>query len=460
MRLPFLDRSEELARLRALFARRDRGVGVLYGRRRCGKSRLLLEALPARRAIYYVADDREGALQRAALATEMGRLLPGFARVTYPDWDALLARAWAEAPPGTVLAIDEFPALVSVAPEIPSLLQRYIDRSHSGGPHLVLAGSSQRMMQGLILDRAAPLYGRATEMLKVEPLPCGWIRKALHLRDAQAAVEAFAIWGGVPRYWELAADFLNQEAAVQALVLSPLGVLYDEPTRLLLDDLRDLTQAASILSLIGQGCHRLSEIAGRLGKPATSLSRPLDRLLELGLVRRDVPFGASLRDSKRSLYRIADPFLRFWFRFVEPNRSRLEARQIPLVTREIRTQCAHHVAGVWEDLVRTSIPRRRYFNRTWGEARSWWGPDQDRSPMELDLVAESTDGTALLLGEVKWMAAPALRHPWVALERKADRLALTEGKQVFLGVWTPSGSGRFGRGVGHFGPQEVLQALR
>jgi hypothetical protein len=197
-----------------------------------------------------------------------------------------------------------------------------------------------------------------------------------------------------------------------------------------------------------------------LGKPATSLSRPLDRLLEPGLVRRDVPFGASLRDSKRSLYRIADPFLRFWFRFVEPNRSRLEARQIPLVTREIRTQCAHHVAGVWEDLVRTSIPRRRYFNRTWGEARSWWGPDQDRSPMELDLVAESTDGTALLLGEVKWMAAPALRHPWVALERKADRLALTEGKQVFLGVWTPSGSGRFGRGVGHFGPQEVLQALR
>ena len=85
---------------------------------------------------------------------------------------------------------------------------------------------------------------------------------------------------------------------------------------------------------------------------------------------------------------------------------------------------------------------------------------QDRSPLELDLVAESTDGSALLLGEVKWTAAPARRYPWVALQRKAENLALREGKQVFLGVWTPTGPGRFGRGVGHFGPQEVLQALR
>ena len=68
MRLAFLDRLEELSRLRALFARRDRSVAVLYGRRRCGKLRLLLEALPGRRAIYYVADDRESTLQRVALA--------------------------------------------------------------------------------------------------------------------------------------------------------------------------------------------------------------------------------------------------------------------------------------------------------------------------------------------------------------------------------------------------------
>ncbi len=174
------------------------------------------------------------------------------------------------------------------------------------------------MMQGLVLDRTAPLYGRATEILKIEPLPCGWVWKALRTTGDRDAIEAVAVWGGIPRYWELAADYPDREAAIQGLVLSQLGVLYDEPTRLLRDDLRDLAQAASILTLIGQGCHRPSEIASRLGMPATSLSRPLERLLELGLVRRDQPFGASPRDSKRSLYRIGDPFLRFWFRFPAP----------------------------------------------------------------------------------------------------------------------------------------------
>jgi len=335
MQLRFLDRGEELMRLRRLVAGRRRGFGVLYGRRRCGKSRLLLEALPARRSVYYVADDRESPLQRAALATELARLLPGFNRVTYPDWDALLSRVWDQAAAGTVLAIDEFPALVSVAPELPSLLQKRVDASAARGPHLLLAGSSQRMMQGLVLDRTAPMYGRAIEILKVEPLPCGWLRKALRTTGDRDAIEAFAVWGGIPRYWELAADYPDRDRAIQALILSQLGVLYDEPARLLRDDLRDLAQSASILTLIGQGCHRPSEIASRLGKPATSLSRPLDRLLELGLVRRDQPFGASPRDSKRSLYRIGDPFLRFWFRFVEPNRSRLEARQGPAVLHEV-----------------------------------------------------------------------------------------------------------------------------
>jgi hypothetical protein len=433
---------------------------VLYGRRRCGKSRLLLEALPGRPTVYYVADDRAGALQLGALAAESARLVPGFDRVTYPDWDAILARLWAEAPPGAVLAIDEFPALAAVARELPSLLQKRIDRP-GNGPHVVLAGSSQRMMQGLILDRAAPLYGRATEILKVGPLPCAWIRKALRLRGQRAAVEAYAIWGGVPRYWELAADFADQEAALQDLVLSPLGVLHDEPARLLLDDLRDLTQAASILTLIGQGCHRLSEIAGRLGRPATSLARPLDRLLDLELVRRDIPFGASPRDTKRSLYRIADPFVRFWFRFVERNRSRLEARQIAAVAREVRGQFPRHVAGVWEDLVRASIPRQRYFGRAWREARPWWGAGRDRSPLEIDVVAESTDGRALLLGEVEWTHRPDLSRRSAELRQKAQAFPHAGQRHIHLGLWTPlAGTAQAARHDPRcFGPADVVRAL-
>jgi uncharacterized protein len=174
--LSFLNRHEEQDRLRRLLARREGSLGVLYGRRRCGKSRLLREILPAHPAIYYVGDDRENALQRAAVAAEISRLLPGFDRVTYPDWDALCARFWDTAPKGTVLIFDEFPALVATGPELPSVLQKYLDRYSERGLHLLLTGSSQRMMQGLVLDRSAPLFGRASEILKIPPLAAGWIR--------------------------------------------------------------------------------------------------------------------------------------------------------------------------------------------------------------------------------------------------------------------------------------------
>ena len=83
MKLPFLDRDEETERLTRLVESWEGSLGVLYGRRRCGKSRLLREVLPLERSVYYVGDERESALQRASLAAEIARLLPEFDQVTY-----------------------------------------------------------------------------------------------------------------------------------------------------------------------------------------------------------------------------------------------------------------------------------------------------------------------------------------------------------------------------------------
>jgi AAA+ ATPase superfamily predicted ATPase len=460
VRLPFLDRADELARLRPFARRAEGGLAVLHGRRRCGKSRLLREALRGVRAAYYVGDERESTLQRAALAVEIARLVPGFADVRYPGWEALLARFWRDAPRGSVLALDEFPALVASDATLPSLLQKILDGAGRGGPRLVLAGSSQRLMQGLVLDRTAPLFGRAREILKVPPLRAGWIKRAFGLRDDARAVEAFAAWGGIPRYWELAAEYRELRPALEALVLSPLGVLHDEPRRLLLDDVRETAQPLSVLALIGSGCHRLSEIAGRLGKPATSLARPLATLVELGLVRRDLPFGASLPDCKRTAYRLADPFLRLWFRFVEPNRSRLEAGLAPAIAQETMAVLPLHVSGVWEDLVRESVLRARYLGKAWESVGSWWGPGLDREPLELDVVARSKGGAELLVGEVKWQERLDFSRESEALRQKASRLGLAQGRDVRLAIWTKSAPKRVAPGVACFTPTDVLGALR
>lgn len=454
MKLPFLNRQEEAARLRRLIDRTEGSLGVLYGRRRCGKSRLLREVLPPERSVYYVGDDREASLQRASLATEIGRLLPGFERVTYPDWDALLSRWWQEVRPGTVLTLDEFPSLVSVAPELPSLLQKYLDQESDRGIHLLLSGSSQRMMQGLVLDRAAPLFGRAVEILKISPLPAGWIEEALHPLSPERAVETYAVWGGTPRYWELAGDHPDLPAAIRALVLSPLGVLSEEPMRLLLDDMRDTTQAASILSLIGQGCHRVSEIAGRLGKPMTALSRPLQRLQDMDLITREVPFGEAPRGGKRALYKISDPFLRFWFRYVEVNRSRLGAGQVAAVEEEIGQRLGFHVSEIWEELARASVPLLQLGGKSWGPAGRWWGTGLDRQPIEVDVVAESTNGS-VLVGEAKWAAPRDAERLLAQLEAKARRLPAAAGREVVLALWLK------GPAPDHVAtPRQVLDVLR
>jgi AAA+ ATPase superfamily predicted ATPase len=315
------------------------------------------------------------------------------------------------------------------------------------------------MMQGLVLDRTAPLFGRADEIIKISPLPVGWIRRALRLRDPNQAIEAYSVWGGVPRYWELAAEYPDLESAIRHLILSPLGILHDEPASVLMDDMRDTTQASSIMSLIGQGCHRISEIATRLEKPATSLSRPLKRLTELGLVDRRTPFGVPHRRTRRTLYQIADPFLRFWFRFIEPNRSRLEGRQISTVMDEVKRDMPHHIGAIWEELARKSVPFLGLGERSWKPANKWWGANLYREMMEIDVVAESTDGGTVLIGEVKWSIEDNANRLAEELRRKAESAPFVKGRKAILALWLKQHS-RIQRGVKVVTPRQVLETLR
>lgn len=431
--LGFLDRARELARLRAALGERG-SLAVVYGRRRLGKSRLVREALAERRHVYYVGDARDAPLQRAALAREVARLLPGFADVEYADWAPLLERVWREAPRDLVVALDELPEIVLRSPELPSVLQKLVDGRR--GPSLVVLGSSQRMMQGLVLDASAPLYGRASQILKIEPLPASWLGDALRLRSPVAIVEQHAAWGGVPRYWELARGHASLAAALEALVLDPLGALHREPDRLLLDDLTELSRAASLLALVARGCHRVSELAARLAVPATSLTRSLGVLLELGLLRRELPFGRSVRDSKRTLYRVDDPFLRTWYRFVEPNRSRLGAGMIDVVSEDVARAWPQHVGEHWEALVREAVPRMTIGGRRWGPPSRWWGRDASGAPLELDVVAASVDGRRVLVGEAKRSAsAREARDTLHALEDRARRVPELAGAELEVCVF-------------------------
>ena len=398
----------------------------MSGRRRVGKTRLLVEWNRRHNGLYTVADQSAPEIQRRYFCEALASRFPVFQEATFRDWRSMLKvlaqQAEADRWKGPII-LDEFPFLVASSPELPSVLQHWIDHEAvHAGLVVAIAGSSQRMMHGLVLDSSAPLYGRAVEMIEVKPLRIADFTAATGIADAIACVKAYTAWGGIPRYWELAEPFASRlDEAVDRCVLDPLSPLHSEPDRLLLDEVPPALALRPILDAIGLGAHRPSEIAARIGQPPTSLARPLTRLAEMGLVRREVPFGESEKSAKRVLYRIADPFMRLWFRTVAPHRALLA--QAPEVVRRKLWESARPglCAAAWEELCRQSVvlvagsraPLAR--KGPWMPAGRYW---QGRGP-EWDVVSHSLDGRCGLLGEVKWSERP-LRQ--AELHRIADQL--------------------------------------
>lgn len=432
MRLHFLNRIREIAKLSRALDSSESAFIVIYGRRRCGKS-TLLQHVSRKKDIYFLADQQEVPLQIKSLASEISRHIPGFDQVAYPSWDILFGAVQNQAHPGTALILDEFPYMVQKSPELPSIIQKQID-SRQNNIHIIICGSSQRMMQGLVLDGTAPLYGRAMEIIKLRPLEPGWMSDALGL-DPVSTIEAYSIWGGVPRYWELAKQFPNLEMACKELVLDRDGILHEEPMRLLLDDMRGASQPHSLLALIAGGANRMSEIAGRLGKPASSMTRPLANLIQLGYIKREIPFGENPRSSKRTLYRVEDPFIQFWYRVVLPNHSLLEQDLINEVYHAAKQQMTTQTAEVWEELSRRSTTRLKIAGQRWKPALRWWGKGNNGKIMEIDVVAESMDGRSVLLGEAKWENETNVHRVMRKLEKQADNFPKTGKRKVILAVW-------------------------
>jgi uncharacterized protein len=420
----FLDRTAELTALAEL-ADDTGGLAVVWGRRRVGKTRLLVEWCEREGGVYAVADQSGAETQRAYLARALATRIPGFADVTYPDWERLLARVAADAAARSFrgpIVIDELPYLVTSSPELPSVLQRWIDHDAKRARlRVALAGSSQRMMQGLVLGADAPLYGRARVLIELRPLAPRHLPAALGSSAAAELVEHWAAWGGVPRYWELAAGKPGSvRDRVVALALDPLGPLFTEPERLLLEEAPSALEVRPLLDAIGAGAHRLSEIAGRLGRPATSLSRPLDRLLGMGLIRRETPYGEPPRGGKRSLYKIDDPFLRLWFRVVAPNRAVLvtgsRASRLALLDEHWDLL----LGQAWEELCRHVVPRlaRGSLARLgpWQPPHRYWRGSEP----EWDLAADAVRGPRTLVGEAWFSRRPATA---AVLHREAAALS-------------------------------------
>lgn len=427
----FVDRIEETARLRDALSREKSSLVVVYGRRRLGKSTLIKRVL-SDSDVYFLADRSEGQHQRTLLAKVVAQVFPDFDKLTYPDWESLFRAVNYRTDKRFTLCLDEFPYLVEQSPELSSVLQKLIDEKQLKY-NLVLCGSSQNMMYGLFLDSTAPLYGRADEIMRLTPIRLPYIQEALNL-DAVSAVEEYAVWGGVPRYWELRENRNSLSDALWHNILSINGNLYEEPIKLFQDDVKDIVKTSTIMSYIGSGANRLSEIAARCNEPATNLSRPLKKLIDLGFLEKDVPFGIDEKNAKKSLYKIADPFMAFYYQFVVPNRSFIElGRRLPL-EQALAAHFSEYVSMHWEKLCRDAVTGNMVNEIVYGKAKRWWGPvlNEDKKPeqIEIDVMAESLDKKYLLVGECKWTNQENGKQQTAELLRKANLLPFVKNYKV------------------------------
>lgn len=433
--MKFVDRIEETHRLKTALSR-DKAVVVVYGRRRLGKSELIKRVLTDE-DIYFLADRSEGRHQRALLSKVVAQSIPDFDKVEYPDWETLFRAIGHRAQQHMTICLDEFPYMVELSPELPSVLQKIIDEK-SLRYNLIFCGSSQTMMYGTFLDSNAPLYGRTSSIIKLTPIKLPYIQEALEIEEPERVIEEYAVWGGIPRYWELRQPEQTFEAALWNNIFSVNGTLYEEPAKLLMDDVKDIVKISTLMAYVGSGANRLSEIASRAGEPATNLSRPLKKLVDLGFLEREVPFGTNEKSSKKSLYKIADPFMAFYYQFVVPNRSFIELGRRKPIEQALDLHLGEYVSMRWERMCRDAITGKEYNGVLYGQAQRWWGSvlNEEGKPeqIEIDVMAESLDKKTLLVGECKWTTEKNASQLTAELVRKTKLLSFTKDYKEIVPV--------------------------
>lgn len=417
--MTFYDRETELDTLDDTFESDGHAFVVVYGRRRVGKTELIKEFCADRPHIYYLASQESESLQREKFVKQIADQFDE-REPRIEEWsDAFdyLGEKLTEEP--MIVAIDEFPYLVEANDALPSYVQGFVDKSlQQTESVLILCGSSVSVMESEVLGHESPLFGRRTAQIDLQPFSFTQARAAIEY-GFDDAVRSYAVTGGTPMYLT---QFDYEEplrSNILQYVLSPSAVLYNEPEFLLRTELRKPARYLSILEAIATGHTTPNEIAGATNIDQGPLSKYLRTLRRLRFITREVPVTAAQKKSKRSRYLIADQFLRFWFRYVEPNRSSITEAPEIVYDSTIEADLPQHVSVTFEAIcieAAWEAIRRETMESYSSVGRWWYGED------EIDIVGLDPAGDRLLCGECKWTNEPVGYSLVEDLQRKAKEV--------------------------------------
>lgn len=404
----FLGRQQELTALHTEYDRSRPSLILIRGRRRVGKSTLILESLRDRPHLYYQAN-------RLTSSENLGLLRQTVRDTLGPDpvldglttWASLLlylARLSSQRP-GLTLVLDEFPYLCDADNALPSIVQQVWDRVQQENLpfNLILCGSSVAFMSELLAERN-PLHGRQTLSLDLPPLSYREAGQRFPDWSLADRVYAFAIFGGMPYYLALCDPEVSLKENALQVILRNGAPLHDEPTHLLQAELQNVARYATVLRAVADGCTTWNEILNRVPELESSqhLSPYISKLEELRLIEVTRSLDAPPKGRNRR-YRLADPFLAFWYHFALPNYSALQAGQAEAVWQHvIEPNLDQYVGNTFERICRDYM--RLYGQEAFGiparEVGSIWSGDFD-----VDVAATLLNGQ-VVYGECKWWKDP------------------------------------------------------
>lgn len=428
--MEFIDREEELAQLNKEYARQGSSFVVIYGRRRIGKTELIKNFINGKDAVYFLATEEIDEINRIHLQQAMSHLNPLLESQDVFSWRSLFSLIPSKEVK-RIIVIDEFQYLPSENKAFLSILQEIWDEKlKNENIMLIVCGSLIRMMWSATLNITSPLYGRRTLSMRIHPIPFkyynNFYKNSLSRREA---VEFYSVTGGVPKYIEMLNGYHDVYKAIEERVLDTSSILLDEPETILRREVNYLGTYFSILGTIALGNEKLGDISAYMSIEKSSLTAPLSTLMELDIVERVVPVTFENPEKcKKGLYKIKDPYFRFWFRFVFPSMAELNMGRKRYVLDKIHNNLVDsHTSYVYEEICREKLAdlnEEGVLPFSFNRIGSWW----DKST-EIDILAYDSFGQDMCFGECKFRTSKTSVDVFFSLVEKAKAVGWKKGER-------------------------------
>jgi uncharacterized protein len=401
--MKFYNRTEEMAELQRIkeMAYTDHSkLTVLTGRRRIGKTSLIFNALKEETIVYLFVSRKSEADLCKGFCGEIEKQLAVFVPQMDSFMDVFRFLLEQGKNQSFTLVIDEFQEFININESIYSDIQNYWDQYRvATHVNFIVSGSIYSLMTKIFQDKKEPLFGRADAMMKLTPFTTAVLKNIMkdykpdYTNDELLALYTYT--GGVPKYVELLVD--NKALSIPGMiqyVCQNDSPFIDEGRNLLIQDFgKKYGNYFSILDAISLGINTQSQIEAFMGEK--SIGGQLSKLETVyEVIKKQRPIFAK-EGSQTVRYEVSDHFLRFWFRYMERNRSLIELGNFDGLSKLIRDDYPTYSGKTLEYYFKQKY--QETFN--YAAIGSWWESKGDQN--EIDMVAITLDNKKALVAEVK-----------------------------------------------------------